>query len=109
MHGQERGSERCNRPGELMKTWSAVVMMVSAALVSAPDAQQMVDWPHWGGDAAQTKYSAASEIVPANVRDLELAWTWQTIDRAMPEHDLRPGEHGVHVLRIDPEQRSRLG
>ena len=60
----------------------------------------MIEWPHWGGDAAQTKYSTA-DITAANVRDLELAWTWQTIDRAMPEHDIRPGGFENTPLMID--------
>ena len=37
-----------------------------------------------GSDAAQTKYSTLDEITPANVQRLELAWTWQTVDRAGP-------------------------
>ena len=68
-----------------------LVMMATAAWVAPQERQQIIEWPHWGSDAAQTKYSTASDITPANVRDLELAWTWQTIDRAMPEHNLRPG------------------
>ena len=41
------------------------------------------------------------DITAANVRDLELAWTWQTIDRVMPEHDIRPGGFENTPLMID--------
>jgi len=78
--------------------------MASAALTIAQEPQPLIEWPHWGGDTAQTKYSTASEITPANVRELELAWTWQTIDRAMPEHDLRPA--GFQNTPRAPKQRS---
>jgi quinoprotein glucose dehydrogenase len=76
------------------------VIAASAALTTAQEPQQ-IEWRHWGGDAAQTKYSTASEITPANVRDLDLAWTWRTIDRPMPEYDLRPGAFQNTPLMID--------
>lgn len=84
-----------------MKTLCAVVTVASVTLVAAQGLQPVIEWPHWGSDAAQTKYSTASDITPANIRDLELAWTWQTIDRAMPQHDLRPGGFQTTPLMID--------
>ncbi len=83
-----------------MKRLCAVAVAASAVWATAQEPQP-IEWRHWGGDAAQTKYSAAAEITAANVRDLELAWTWQTIDRAMPEHDLRPGGFQNTPLMID--------
>src|SRR5262249_5591400 len=35
------------------------------------------DWPHYGGDAGETHYSALDQINRTNVRDLELAWEWK--------------------------------
>ena len=35
-------------------------------------------WPAWGGDAGGNRYSAAGEITPANVGELEVAWTFRT-------------------------------
>jgi quinoprotein glucose dehydrogenase len=45
----------------------------------APDA----GWTHYGSDAGGTRYSAASQITPANVKHLQVAWTF------------RSGEHGA--------------
>jgi quinoprotein glucose dehydrogenase len=45
----------------------------------APDA----GWAHYGSDAGGTRYSTAAQITPANVKHLELAWTFRT------------GEHGA--------------
>jgi len=69
----------------------ALLVAFSAAVVAAQQAPRVVEWPHWGADAGQTKYSTAEDISTANVRDLQLAWTWETVDRAMPEYDIRPG------------------
>jgi quinoprotein glucose dehydrogenase len=40
-------------------------------------------WAHYGGDAGGTRYSPASQITPANVKHLKVAWTF------------RSGEHGA--------------
>jgi quinoprotein glucose dehydrogenase len=61
----------------------------------------MIEWPHWGGDAGHTKYSTATDITPENVGQLELAWTWQTVDRPMVDHNLRPGGFETTPIMID--------
>ena len=38
------------------------------------------DWPAYGGPPGGTRYAAASQITPANVKDLKLAWTFHTGD-----------------------------
>jgi len=83
-----------------VKKLAALVVVVSTALIAAQESSP-IEWRYWGGDAAQTKYSAAAEITPANVRTLSLAWTWQTIDRAIPQYDLRPGGFQNTPLMID--------
>lgn len=37
-------------------------------------------WPHYGGDAGGTRYSALDQINRENVADLEIAWTYRTGD-----------------------------
>ena len=36
------------------------------------------EWPAWGGTNAGQRFSTLSEITPANVARLEVAWTYQT-------------------------------
>jgi quinoprotein glucose dehydrogenase len=84
-----------------MKRLYALVIVALGGLLNAQTGQPPIEWRHWGGDAAQTKYSAASDITTANVRDLQLAWTWRTIDRAVPEHNIRPGGFQTTPLMID--------
>ena len=46
------------------------------------------EWPSYGGDVASTKYSALDQINKDNVSDLDLAWSWTTVDTAI--HALHP-------------------
>jgi len=41
---------------------------------------QANEWTHYGGDAGGNRFSALSEITPANVDDLEEAWVYSTGD-----------------------------
>jgi quinoprotein glucose dehydrogenase len=38
------------------------------------------DWPHYGGGPAQNRYSTLTQITPANVKTLKVAWTYDTKD-----------------------------
>jgi quinoprotein glucose dehydrogenase len=40
------------------------------------------DWPSYGGDPGGQKFSAAAQITPANVGQLEVAWTYSTGESA---------------------------
>ncbi len=47
-------------------------------------------WPYYGGDAANTKYSALDQIDRDNFADLEIAWRWKTDNLgASPEYNMR--------------------
>jgi quinoprotein glucose dehydrogenase len=80
-----------------------LLVTLLAACGAAAVAQRQpapIEWRHWGSDAAQTKYSPAAEITPGNVRRLQLAWKWQTVDTAMGE-GVRPGGFETTPLMID--------
>jgi len=56
-------------------------MAAACALVpSALVAQTKVDWPVYGGTTENTHYSTLSQITPANVGRLRVAWTYETHD-----------------------------
>lgn len=38
-------------------------------------------WPAYGGDAGGTRYSSLTQLTPANVAQLEVAWTFRTGER----------------------------
>ncbi|HJS83918.1 MAG TPA: PQQ-binding-like beta-propeller repeat protein [Acetobacteraceae bacterium] len=50
----------------------------TALFLSLSLTAQAQDWPAYGGDAAGTRYSAATEITPSNVGRLAPAWTFHT-------------------------------
>ena len=57
-------------------------VIATAALVAAANAQspRTSEWPSYGNDAGGTRFSAASQITPANVKGLRLAWLARTGD-----------------------------
>ena len=38
------------------------------------------DWMHWGNTTAGTRFAALDQITPANVKELQVAWTARTGD-----------------------------
>lgn len=54
------------------------------ALLAHPAAPQGVDWPVYGGDPGGLKYSPLTQVNRANVKDLVVAWRWQTGEKALP-------------------------
>src|SRR3954471_4295464 len=51
-----------------------------ACFAAAAQAQRSADWPVYGGNADNTHYSTLSQITPANVAQLQVAWTYETHD-----------------------------
>ena len=48
--------------------------LISSVAAAAPDS----GWPAYGGDEGGTRYSPLTEITPANVGELRVAWTFRT-------------------------------
>src|SRR5258708_32299597 len=55
---------------------SLLLTLPSALIAQAPS----VDWPIYGGTSDNTRYSTLSQITPANVKQLTVAWTYETHD-----------------------------
>ncbi len=72
--------------------WLAVLCFASPA--SPAFGQQGApngEWPSYGGDAGSTKYSPLDVIDETNVQDLQVVWTWQSVDydRQAEDPDVR--------------------
>jgi len=52
---------------------SVLCLLLGATLLAA-------DWPDYGGNQARTRYSPLTQITPANVSSLKVAWTYDTGD-----------------------------
>ena len=59
-------------------------LLLSIVLISAAGqsggAGPSSDWPHYGGGPEQIRYSPLTQITPANVTSLKVAWTYDTGD-----------------------------
>ena len=55
----------------------ALVVAVSA-FVSGQTGAKNGEWPHWGADHGNTKYSPLDQINRDNVKDLRVAWRWKS-------------------------------
>jgi hypothetical protein len=90
MHGAEPGW------GQRRNFGIAMLLLAGAMLSSTADAQAQ-SWSVYGGDAAGTRYSAATEITKANVAKLRVVWTYHTGDAAIPGSPTRPtpGSNGA--------------
>jgi quinoprotein glucose dehydrogenase len=71
-------------------------------------AQGGQDWPVWGGDAGGQKFSPLEQVNRSNVGRLEVAWTWETGEKAIPGprqpipgQDVRPGSFEATPLVIN--------
>src|SRR5207237_2806156 len=73
-HPEQRPQGECG-----VKKFCAVALVACAVQLSAQRGEpRLVEWPYWGGDAANTRYSTLPDITPANVNRLERAWEWNT-------------------------------
>ena len=60
---------------------AAVTIVTSTALsAQSPHRRADADWPVFGGTTDNTHYSTLSQISPANVHQLQVAWTYDTRD-----------------------------
>src|SRR5204862_1480454 len=57
-----------------------VALCVPTTLCGQSRAHASVDWPVFGGTTDNTHYSTLSQITPANVAQLQMAWTYATHD-----------------------------
>ncbi|MCY4598822.1 MAG: PQQ-binding-like beta-propeller repeat protein, partial [Acidobacteria bacterium] len=85
-----------------MNRVSTLVIVFAVAAVGGARAQQgMIEWPYVGGDQHHTKFSAATQITPGNVDQLEVVWTWDPNEMPLPEYGTRPGGFETTPLMID--------
>ena len=62
--------------------------LLLALLVATPVAAQNADWPVYHGNDDHTHFSRLAQITPANVKQLKVAWTFDTKD-AFPGSEMQ--------------------
>ena len=56
----------------------AAIVITASVLVSGQSGATNGEWPHWGKDLANNKYSPLDQINRDNVKTLRIAWRWKT-------------------------------
>ena len=64
----------------LLATCAISLLTVPAAAQSGAIGGQ---WRSYGGDLGHTKYTPLDQITVENVHDLEVAWTWTSVDEEL--------------------------
>jgi quinoprotein glucose dehydrogenase len=67
-----------------------LVALIAAAPAAPPEGAAQ-EWPVYGGDQGATRYSSLSEINRANVRNLDVAWTWRPGETKLDQYGTQPG------------------
>lgn len=67
----------CALAVKVLMPWQAPAIAETQATIAAPAA---TDWRHYGNDSHGTRYSPLSQITPANVGQLQVAWQARTGD-----------------------------
>ncbi len=78
---------------------SCAASLLLAAVATPAD----TDWPHFGNDAGNTKYSPLDQIDADNFDRVEVVWTWDSVDGQLKDlpSAVRPGPFRPIPVVID--------
>ncbi|OLL31237.1 pyrroloquinoline quinone-dependent dehydrogenase [Burkholderia sp. SRS-W-2-2016] len=82
----------------------------AASAGPAETGDSAADWPAYARTQAGTRYSPLTQITPANVRDLQVAWTFRTGDNKGPNdpveitNEVTPIKIGETLFLCSPHQ-----
>jgi quinoprotein glucose dehydrogenase len=71
----------------IVATLGILACLGAASYLIAQTRQPVGEWRHYSGDTDGAKYSPLAQIDRDNVRNLRVAWRWQTADRALQLSD----------------------
>lgn len=84
-----------------MKSLLVSLLLLTATVAGAQEPAATGAWPFVGADQAHSKYSAAAEITPANVGDLEIVWRWEPNETPLEAYGTRPGPFQATPILVD--------
>lgn len=81
----------------------AAVWAVATALSAADDSASSTDWPSFGNDPGNTRYSPLSQIDASNFARLEIAWRWTSSSQKVTGENprIKPGQFKAVPIVID--------
>lgn len=92
-----------------MQFWTIRALLFAATLcgcfqpvLAESQVRKNSEWPVYGGDKANSKYSSLDRIRRENVNKLRIAWRWRSIDEQIQQHNpsLRPWLFEVTPLMV---------
>lgn len=83
------------------ETVNSYLALATALLIgcTSPPSQQDQNWPYYGGNSEGNRYSNLSQINTDNVNELQLAWSYMSIDTT--KEGYRPREIQCQPIIID--------
>ena len=91
------GSGRINAVNYLVILAAAALPVLPQAVPSA----RQVEWPYYGADAGNSKYSLLTDIDAGNVGRLQVAWQWKHWETPLEKYGTTPGFFENTPLMID--------
>ena len=85
----------------VMLAFTVVFVTASTRVTVATELDKMLEWPYVGSDQANTKYSLATEITPANASDLQIVWRWDPREDALEKYGTQPSQFQATPIMID--------
>jgi len=80
----------------------AVSVLFAAGVGFAQHGAPNGEWPSFGGDPGNTKYSALDQIDAENFGSLEVAWQWEVISQPIVDaNEIRQGRFMATPLMVD--------
>ena len=77
--------------GRLLGLWAA---LAAGSLSLAPQAgppSRLVEWPYYGGDQGNSRYSPLADVTRDNVGRLQAAWQWKHWETPLEKYGTTPG------------------
>src|SRR5438309_12021026 len=76
-----------SRPRVLGLACVLVLLVLHDMIVRAQSRIANGEWPSYGGDLANGKYSELGQISQNNVQNLQIAWTWTSVDEELRQRN----------------------
>src|SRR5580704_12542201 len=76
-------------------------IMLSGWLLFQAGSSKQVEWLYHGGDPGGSRYSPLTDINPANIERLQIAWQWKHFDEPIQQYGSTPGFFEATPIMLD--------
>ena len=97
----EAGKRARGRSRRALSLMGAAIAVAGFAITVRAAPHRNQEWPYYGADQGATKYSPLADIDIANVRNLKLAWRWETAEQPLAQYGTTPGKFEATPIVVD--------